>query len=59
MVKKGVFYLRTCTGFWERSAESQSEQRIDDAVFVMCVHSLPVFIAYLAHPPLLLNTPPH
>lgn len=57
--KKGVFYLRTCTGFWERRAKSQSQQRIDDTVLVMCVHSLLVFVVYLAHPPLLLNTPPH
>lgn len=45
MVKRGVFCLKTCTGFWERPAESQSELRIDGA----CVHSPSVFVAYLAH----------
>lgn len=33
-----MFYLRTCTGFWERPTESQSEEGMDDTQTHILLH---------------------
>lgn len=43
MAKKAASYPRTCIGFWERRAESQSGQRMNEEVCLFVPHTLPEY----------------